>query len=229
MKEYLKVSVALTLFILGFMGLLTVVRNYDKQPSLLLTSTECDPPCWYGITPGQSTMSQVYSALDRIEGVDKDLIFETDKIDGKSTKITWYFKKPAEDGVGSVRLHNDLVTAISIMTVNSLNMADLIHKLGEPEKYWTWIGQRDNGEQFLDIMLLAPTKGYLAEVVIDIKPGSDQVVIKANTPVFRVTYFSPDMSREVPETQILSDGQSSGRDPVQEWTGYGPIPVHRES
>lgn len=229
MKEYFKVTAALTLFILGAIGFLTFVRNYDKQPSLILTSPECASPCWYGITPGQSTSSQVYSALDRIEGVDKDRIFESATVAGKPFRITWYFKKPVEDGMGSVRIQNDLVTALSITTVNSLKTADLFDKLGEPEKYWTEIGQRDSGEQFLDIMLLAPSKGYEAELVIDIKPGSDQVEIKGSTPVFRVTYFSPGMYQELPETRILLDKQSSRRTSLQEWTGYGSIPVPRES
>jgi hypothetical protein len=229
MKEYIKVTAALAVFILGALGLLTVVRNFDKQPSLILTSTECASPCWYGITPGQSTTSQVYSALDLIEGVDKDLIFESYNVDGKPIRITWYFKKPVEDGMGSVRIQNDLVTAVSITTINSLKMADLFNKLGEPEKYRTEIGQRDDGEQFLDIMLLAPTKGYVAEVVIDMKPGSDQVEIKATTPVFRVTYISPDMYQDLPETHFLIDEQSDSRSSVHEWTGYGPIPIHRES
>jgi hypothetical protein len=217
------------LFTFGAIGFLTFVRNFDKQPSLVLTSTECASPCWYGITPGQSTSSQVYSALDRIEGVDKDRIFESDTMYGKPFRITWYFKKPVEDGMGSVRIQNDLVTALSIITVNSLKTADLFDKLGEPEEYWTAIEQRDTGEEFLDIMLLAPSKGYVAELVIDMSPGSDQVEIKASTPVFRVTYFSPGMYQELPETRILIDKQSSRRASLKEWTGYVPIQVHRES
>src|SRR5574339_615030 len=114
MKEYFKVTAALMLFTFGSIGFLTFVRNFDKQPSLVLTSTECASPCWYGITPGQSTTLQVYSALDRIEGVDKDLIFESDTVAGKPFRISWYFKKPVEDGMGSVRIQNDLVTTISI-------------------------------------------------------------------------------------------------------------------
>ncbi len=61
--------------------------------------------------------------------------------------------------------------------------------VGEPDEYWTGIGQRDDGEQFLDIVLLAHTKGYAAELVCDIEAGADQVKIKAGTPVFRVTFF----------------------------------------
>jgi hypothetical protein len=222
MKEYFKVSAVLVLFLLGCVGLLMFVRNFHKQPSLILTSTECNPPCWYGITPGQSTASQVYSALDRIEGVDKDLILETNNIDGKPTKITWYFKKPVEDGVGSVRIQNDLVTAISITTVNSLEMADLFSKLGEPEEYWS---EAAHGEarDYRDILLLYPTEGYAVEAVIDIKNGEDHVEIKANTPVFRVTYYSHEMFQELFGARRSKDGSSSESSTLRPWTGFGQI------
>ena len=228
MKEYFKVTASLIVFILGALGFLTFARNFNKQPSVILTSTKCTPPCWYGITPGQSTSLQVYSALYNIEGVDKDLILETNNKEGKPTTIAWYFQRPMEDGMGSVHIKNDLVTALSITTVNSLKLADLFDKLGEPEEYWTGIGQREGGEQFLDLLLLAPTKGYVAEVLIDMRAGSDRVEIKASTRVFRITYFSPDMYKELLETRILIDKPSSKRTPFQNWSSYGSIPVNRE-
>jgi hypothetical protein len=228
MKEYFKVTAALTLFILGALGFLTFARNINKQPSVILTSTECAPPCWYGITPGQSTYSQVYSALDRIDGVDKDLILENNNKDGKPTKIFWYFQQPAEDQMGSVNIENDQATAINISTVNSLTLAELFTKVGVPDRYWMGVGQRDDGELFIDIVLLAPTKGYAAELVRDIEAGSNQVEIKPSTPIFRVTYFSPDMYEKLLATRILIDKPASRRAPQQEWDGYGSIPVKRD-
>jgi hypothetical protein len=129
--------------------------------------------------------------------------------------------------MGSVDIENDQVTAINISTVNSPTLAELFGKVGEPEEYWTGVGQRDNGEQFLDIVFLAPTQGYAAELVRDIEAGSDQVEIKASTPVFRVTYLSPDMYEELLATRILIDKPASRRAPLQDWAGYGSIPVKR--
>jgi hypothetical protein len=130
--------------------------------------------------------------------------------------------------MGSVNIENDRVTAINISTVNSLTLADLFGRVGVPDVYWTGLGQRDEGEQFLDIVLLAPTKGYAAELIRDIEAGADQVKIKASTPVFRVTYFSPDMYEQLLETRILIDKPRSRRAPLLEWSGYGSIPVQRE-
>ncbi len=227
MKEYFKVTAALLLFTLGAIGLLTFVRNFDKQPSVILTSTECAPPCWYGITPGQSTAPQVYSVLERIHGVDSELIYENTNKDDKLTRIAWFFKRPAEDQMGSVNFTGDTAAAINISTVNSLTLDSFLNKAGEPEQYWTGIGQRDGGEEFLDTVLLAPTKGYAVELVTDIKAGTNQVEVKPGTPVFRVTYFSPDMYEELLATRILIDTPAQGRAPLQAWEGYGSIPVHK--
>jgi hypothetical protein len=222
MKEYFKVTASLSLFILGAIGLLTFVRNFNKQPSVILTSTECAPPCWYGITPGQTTSSEVYSALDSLEGVDTDLIFETDNLEGKPTRITWYFKRPVEDGMGSVRIQNDLVTAISISTINSLNVADLFDKLGEPEEYWSELAHGESRD-YLNVTLLYPTKGYAVETVIDIQNGADKVEIKASTPVFRVTYFSHEMFQELFGMRLLIDRSSGESSPLHTWTGFGQV------
>ena len=225
MKEYLKVTSALVIFIIGAMGLLTFARNFNKQPSVILTSNQCHPPCWYGITPGQSTTSHVYAVLDNFRDVDKNTILGEYNRSEELIKIFWFFQRPAEDQMGSVNIENGRVTAINISTVNSLTLGELFGKVGEPDVYWTGVGQRDDGEQFLDIVLLAPTKGYAAELVRDMGASSDQVEIKASTPVFRVTYFSPDMYEQLLATRILIDKPPSRRAPWREWSGYGSIPV----
>jgi hypothetical protein len=60
------------------------------------------------------------------------------------------------------------------------------------------------------------------------REGSDQLEIKGSAPVFRVTYFSPDMYKELLETRILIDKPARGRAPLQIWEGYGRIPVRRD-
>jgi hypothetical protein len=145
MKEFFKVNAALILFILGFFGFLTFARNFNKRPSVVLTSTQCSIPCWYGIEPGRSTTSQVYAVLDNFEDVNKDTILGEYNHHEKLIKIYWFFQRPAEDQMGSVNINNDMATAINISTVNSLKLVELIEKAGEPEKYWLGTGYRDDG------------------------------------------------------------------------------------
>jgi hypothetical protein len=228
MKEYFKVAGGIAFFIALIVGVLTFARNFNRQPSVILTSTECVPPCWHGIQPGQTNSSQVYATLARLDGVNKDSVLGYyDRYD-KLIYIYWYFQRPTEDNGGYIYFDKNQVTAIKILTVNSLRLADLFEKLGQPEKYWTEVGVGEDRE-YLEVALLFPTKGYLADVVIDIKNNANQVEIQDATPVFFVTYFAPDMFQELLETRVLIDTPSTRMGTFQTWTGFGTIPFEREN
>jgi len=82
------------------------------------------------------------------------------------TSWYWFFHRPAADGGGLVYVADDRVTAISILTVESLKLGDFIKKFGEPDQYWTEIGYGENRE-YLELSLFYPTKGYVVNLVID--------------------------------------------------------------
>jgi hypothetical protein len=228
MKDFLKTVAGIFLFIIVAVGALTFLRNYNRRPSVILTSTECSPPCWYGIKPGQTHSSQVYAILDQLEGVNRDSVMDDYDRNDKHTEINWFFQRPIADGLGSVYLDNDLVIAISILTQNSLKLDDLFEKLGQPEQYWTEIGHGENVE-YLEVILLNPTKGYLAEVIIDIENNANQVEIQGTTPILLVTYFAPEMFQELLETRILIGKSFNARTSTfQKWSGFGTIAFERK-
>ena len=228
MKDYLKVIAGLVIFIAAAVGALTLIRNFNRQPSVILTSTECEPPCWYGIHPGQTSAPKVYESLNTLKGVNKDSVMEQYDRQYILTRIYWFFQRPVEDAMGSVHIKEDQVTAVTIFTINSLRLKTLFERLGQPEEYWTEIGYGENRE-YLEVTLLYPTKGYLAEVVIDTKAGANHVEIGPNTPVFRVTYFAPDMFQDLLGTRILIDKSAFARTGAfQPWSGFGTINFERK-
>jgi len=98
MKDFLKSVAGILFFIAVAGGVLIFLRNINRKPSVVLTSTECDPPCWYGIKPGQSNSSQVYAILDELEGVNKDTIMgDYGRHNDKFAEIYWHFQRPMED------------------------------------------------------------------------------------------------------------------------------------
>jgi hypothetical protein len=227
MKDFLKTVAGITIFIVLAVATMTIIRNINRQPSMILTSTVCEPPCWYGIHPGQTDSSQVYLILAQISGVDGSSVVGIDDGNNNVSRIYWFFQRPVEDISGTVYFSDDKATAISIVTANTLKLATLFEKLGQPEEYWTEYGQ-DANSQYLEIFLLYPTKGYLVDVVIDVVNSTDHVKIQAGTPVFRVTYFSSNTFQELLGTRILFDNpESVHADDFQPWTGYGDISFKR--
>jgi hypothetical protein len=192
---------------------------------VILTST-CDAPCWNGITPGQTGSWDIYESLLEIEGI-SEVGGEYDRND-QLERYTWYFDRPIEDSGGSVLFEGDTVLAVEILTINSLNLEDLFEKLGEPESYWKKL-RTGNQREYLDVFLLYPYRGYMAEVLLDTKYGSDVVKIPPNTGVFKVIYFEPHRFTELMGTKILFDVPvNSASIDLEEWVGYGEIPIERE-
>ena len=228
MKDFLKTVAGIIFFIAIAVGVLTILRNYNRKPSVVLTSTECSPPCWYGIMPGQTNSSQAFTILERAEGVIKESIMSEYDSSDNLTYIYWYFQRPIEDGMGFIYFDKDRVTAISILTQYSLRLDDLFEKLGQPEQYWTEIGYGENRE-YLEVILLNPTKGYLADVLIDIENNANQVEIKGTTHVLLVTYFAPEMFQELLKTRILINKSVNTRTGTfQKWSGFGTIIFERK-
>lgn len=228
MKDYLKAIIGLVLAIGLLVGILVIIRNFNRQASMVLTSDECVPPCWYEIRPGVTNSAQVYAVLDQLYGVNVDNISaEYNKAD-ELVSISWFFQRPVEDSYGSVYFDKDQVAVISILTVNSLKLSDYFEKFGEPEQYWTEVGRGDNRE-YLDLFLFYPAKGILLEVVLDIQDEGNQMEIRASNPIFRVTYFDPTRFDDLLKTQLLISKPAGARTgSFQPWSGFGVISFERK-
>jgi len=226
MKDYLKAIIGLALAIGLLVGILVIIRNFNRQASVVLTSDKCAPPCWYGIQPGVTHSAQVYNVLDQLHGVNS--ISEEYNKDDVLASISWFFQRPVEDGSGSVYFDKDQVAVISILTVNSLRLSDYFEKFGEPEQYWTEVGRGDNRE-YLDLFLFYPAKGILLEVVLDIQDEGNQMEIRASNPIFRVTYFDPTRFDDLLKTQLLISKPAGARTgSFQPWSGFGVISFERK-
>ena len=227
MKSFLQVAVGILLFVGAFVGILTLLNNVSRQPSSVLTS-DCEPPCWYGIRPGTTTRWEALSILEQMKHVDKNsILLEQERNSIEIARINWAFQRPAVDSLGSVEIKDDHVAAITILTVGSLKVSDAFAKLGQPEQMWTHAG-RGEAREFLEITLLYPAKGYAIEANIDLEGKPNFVEIDESTPVFRVTYLDPAMFEELLKTRVLIREPAVTRTgSAQDWPGLGKINFER--
>lgn len=218
--EVLGIVVIIALIVLG----LNLLNDVSSKTSVVLTNP-CDAPCWYGITPGQGDPWEIYTSLNELEGLKINAVYPESDRNDQLVSYYWFFERPIKDSGGSVNFINDKVAAINILCVGSLNLTDIFHRLGEPDSYWMALKYGENRE-YLDVVFLAPNKGYVAEAVIDVEYGKSSVKISETTPVFRVTYFDPAAFEELLETKILFGIPiDAGKAVFTPWTGYGVISV----
>ena len=229
MKDLWKVVVGFLVFLaLGVLASI-LIRNLAGGPSVILADPRCAAPCWNGITPGQTDIEETYSILGETNGVEENGIMLNYDRDDTLTSIQWYFQRPVPEQLGTIHFEQDIVTAIDLLSVNSITLGEAFDLLGEPALLWTRVGSGENNREYLDVFLLDPARGFRLELVLDIPAGSNEVELKPTTGVFSVLYFDPQAFQRLLEARILipAPGPSFPED-FQAWPGYGPLPVNGE-
>ncbi|MFN2183434.1 MAG: hypothetical protein ACK2UU_05555, partial [Anaerolineae bacterium] len=124
MKRLVLVYGGILLFLAVAVGFVTIWLHLTREPSTVLTNP-CDPPCWYGIQPGEMTSVRVLSILMDLPWVGS--ISERTRnfpVSDELIHLEWKFKRPAPDSYGYAYFDDDICTSISILTHGSLTIAD---------------------------------------------------------------------------------------------------------
>jgi hypothetical protein len=177
----------------------------------VLTGIPCEPPCWNGITPGDTmTEGQVEQIVRRTPGI--MTIWNP-----VATSVAWYWMEPPLGWGGGrcgVYLTDNVVTSISLSFVPVVTVADIVAKYGLPnlvthsadgglpERPYYWIG------------LFYPLKGYHFYAAVE---TYSEPVLLPSSRVISASYFKPYTSVE--------EWEPSPRPGVRvPWPGYGPLP-----
>jgi hypothetical protein len=226
MKRFILVVAWLLFFFAMAYGVLAILAELFRPPSSILTSTECEPPCWYGIYPGESTSWEVMDVLLIQDWVIGRSINEWTTGD-ETTQIAWKFQRPAGDTAGYIYFQDDRVTAISISTIGSLNVSEAFLILGNP-KSMVAINKEITTRQWIEINLIYPDDGFLVEVDIDLQANvqQNQVEITEDMHVYKIIYFDPMLYEDLMESRILIDeSMDIITSNIQPWLGLGVVNI----
>jgi hypothetical protein len=223
LKHLLRVSVGILLFLALVLGLLAALNRF-LRPSSTVVTNPCDPPCWHGIRPGETSSWGVLTILEEQPWVRYDSIREWLSGDELS-HLGWEFRQPAGDAYGYAYFDEDRCIAVSILTFNSLTLSDAFGKVGEPELMWLHATQVDR-RQWLEVTLLYPARGVLLRVDLELGAEGERspIEIRDRSPVARVTYFAPSRFDDLLSTEILVRGRpGTGAEAFRPWPGLGVI------
>jgi len=132
MKRLVLVYGGILLFLAVAVGLATAWFHLTREPSTVLTNP-CDPPCWYGIQPGEMTSVRVLSILMDLPWVSG--IRERTRnfpVSDELIHLEWKFKRPAPDSYGYAYFDDDICTSSSILNHGSLTIADAFRRFVVP-------------------------------------------------------------------------------------------------
>jgi hypothetical protein len=206
-------------------GIVIAWYHLTLDPSTVLTS-HCDPPCWYGIQPGETVSLDVIATLIELPWVQgiRERTRNFPIID-ELIHLEWKFKRPAPDSYGFAYFDDDVCTAISILAYGSLSVADAFARFGEPELMWMHTGKAE-AREWIEVTLLYPADGIVIEMDADRPTGGagDYVEILEKTPVWRVTYFDPDRFQDLLDTEILiNEAPRTRSGDLMPWPGLGVV------
>jgi len=217
MKRIMRVLVSLgLLMILGVacQSTNTPIASVTPESSInwwtsWLAQPVCKPPCWANITPGETSLKDALSILEKIPEI--TITFKSQ--DG----IDWQFKQP-EDGAGTLSAKNGVISFIrvGVSPEKQLNLKEVVTTYGYPD----YVKPYDCREGMCSTILIYPESGLFLGVFIRDTGTVDapEIEILPETIVKSAYFFQPGLEN----FQKLIAFQDNNL--PMEWKGYGEYP-----
>ena len=195
----------------------------------LLTGEPCEPPCWQGLTPGESTEDDVAEFIRVTRFVDtrttyRGRITRGGEVVGVS--IQWRSTAARSRNVASNSFDIDtgVLEHITIYPDYDLTLERLIGRYGPPEKYTSYLSGFER--QWVDVTLYYPTHGFT--VYLALRP--EDATLKPESRVTSIWYFRAAPLERFVELQCeagyLGGSPEETLEFLRDWQGYGRVPLH---
>jgi hypothetical protein len=191
---------AISMFVLFLVAGLTLAActpppplKSDKylQDTSLISGTPCAPPCFAGITVGQTTFAEAETLLKNNAAFSN---VQKQESNGRPPLAT--FNTKAGEAVGQLTANDKgVVDALLVKLAPTITTAQVIEKYGNPD-YVTGI---DYSQTEVALALIFPKSGIVAWVA----PGDANSSLKETDPVVVVLYIAPDGFPKLLETAEL--------------------------
>jgi len=196
----------------------------------LLTGDPCEPPCWQGLTPGQSTEDDVLEFLRSSRFVDTRTIYRAALSRGGQvvgTSIQWRSTAARRSNVDNndFAIEGGVLRDMIIYPDYDVTLESLLQRYGPPDKFHVMVTGRHVPE--LRVTLFYPTRGFTATLELP----ADELVLRPETNVIQVWYSEAGPLETFIELGISYVGTYLGTTPEQwsqslrDWPGYGAIEV----
>lgn len=165
MRRYIVVSVGVLAFVALVGAVLHTILALTREPSVVMSDTACTPPCWNSIRPGITTADEVFHLLNGSRTVDPLSLSERRSAD-EVVSTSWHFSPPSPDGTGRAYYIDETVAAIVIGTFGSVDLEEMLTKLGQPSYSWNYC-EGGAEQSWTRILLFWPDGGYAVAVDSD--------------------------------------------------------------
>jgi hypothetical protein len=208
------------LVVMIFINSCTNTQSRNAAISSVFLSDRCDPPCWYGITPGTTTREEAMEILKTIPIVDMDTIKSLYTIP-TNERIGWDGRSEGMRYFGKLEFSSDIVKFIWLYFDKDITFDELITVLGKPEKaliFYVKGSERDT----LSIDVLYPSRGIWFNDYYYTLDRKNPIQIAEDEKVQSVYYCDPEDLFVFFTSGPISDYPRDIIDKgLQDWKGFG--------
>ena len=213
------------LLYLGFL-MLAICVGCGEPPPLdmsLLTGDPCVPPCWQGLTPGESTLQEVNEFVRTSGFVNPQTLFRSGVYRGGERvglSIEWGSAAGHGRGYNDFIVDGGVLKHIAIYPDYDLTLERLFERYSPPEKY---VANLSGPEiLYVEVTLFYPTHGFTAYLVL--RPDD---TLQPESKVQSVWYFRAAPLERFLELRWQAGHVSSTPEEslqyLHDWQGYGAI------
>jgi len=186
----------------------------------------CQPPCWQGLTPGETTKSELIVYLNNSPIIEKDSFVEKEGYEIFQSEIAFNLTSGTR---GEAYFLDDILSVLYFFDDVDINFNDAIELFGEPKfllVYTDWCNPSPRfsfGDAECQTIHAINPKigveyGYQTKI-------SDHIEITPNSQLISIGFFDPDKYNELVEGRAFY-GFTSEKflKYTRPWTGYGELP-----
>jgi hypothetical protein len=204
-------------------------REPPPLDTSLLTGEPCEPPCWQGLTPGESTEEDVAEFMRATRFVDTRSVRRSSytrltRGGEEVAGVIIYWRSTA--GLSTCNrfsIEEGVLKYITICPDSGVTLGRLIDRYGPPEKYRAILQGFER--RWVDVTLFYPTHGFTVYFML----SPDDMTLEPESQVAEVWYFQAAPLERFLELRYEagSGGPTPGKllELLRDWQGYGPIPL----
>ena len=187
----------------------------------LRSGEPCAPPCWQGLTPGESTATDAIDVLKSLSFVQEDSILRRDLGALDRETIDWH-SSVSNGGSGYIILNSeDKIASIVIDLEYKLTLQELIDGLGEPDAF----SVLHNPPTCQEVSVVWLDAGLTAWPTI-VSTRGDNPLIEPERTIRTVEYSAPATTLEEFFAKLRYDNAESRQGVLAlfaDWTGFDDV------
>lgn len=179
----------------------------------------CPQPCWHGIVPGQTHLSEALNILHSIPEINYVEVIPNKEANGGNVRfdVTGGGRRLVPGNLVYDTDEEEIIESISYFAGDSITVQHVIDALGEPSHFIGNAGIFDDNEYFYEMQLFFIEAGVRLNWMDRISRQNHSLLLEPNQRSYlSVTFFEPNPK----------DDSSPGYDEVlQPWPGFGLFEV----